>query len=221
MFEEPSPEHVTPNPGGLNDPLGESVVDPQNPWLRVFEPADTRIVIGRGQDVAREVHCDAARTKGVPIHRRISGGGAVILAPGMVVVAVRLKVSKLGSDCYFGQINDALMPAVEKLCGVKPGCRGFGDLAFLQSDGRHLKICGASLRQNSKLAMYLGVLMVNDAVPLMQEFLAAPSREPAYRSGRPHAEFCANLSRFDVTTRAAVAEVERQCTEHLRAHALM
>lgn len=220
MFVEPSPEWVTPSPGGVDDPLGESVIDERNDWLRVFEPKQIRIVIGRGQDVEREVHCDQARKSEVPIHRRVSGGGAVVLAPGMVVVAARLKASTLGTDCYFGWINDALAPAVEKICGQRPACRGFGDLVFAKPDGKHLKICGASLRQNSRLAMYLGVLMVEDAVPLMQQFLAAPSREPDYRGGRSHADFCTNLARYGVKTPAAVAEVERHCRELVRPHAL-
>jgi lipoate-protein ligase A len=157
----------------------------------------------------------------VPIHRRISGGGAVVLAPGMVVVAVRMQTSKLGSDCYFGRIHEALMPAVHALCGQTAMCRGFGDLALANGSAQPLKICGASLRQNSKLAMYLGVLLVEDAVPLMQEFLQAPSREPTYRSGRSHGDFCTHLARFGVKTRDAVAEVERQCRERLSAHALI
>ena len=54
-WTEPNPEVITPNPGGAHDPLGESVLDMQGSWWRVFEPSDTRVVIGRHQKVHREV----------------------------------------------------------------------------------------------------------------------------------------------------------------------
>ncbi|MDA3960592.1 MAG: hypothetical protein PF961_07360, partial [Planctomycetota bacterium] len=71
MFTERWPEIVTPQPGGSDDPLGESVLDPVNPWCRVFEPRDVRLVIGRHQDPERELIVAQAQADGVPIHRRV------------------------------------------------------------------------------------------------------------------------------------------------------
>ena len=59
---------------------------------------------------------------------------------------------------------------------------------------------GASLRQTAKLVLYLGAFLVGDAVPLMERYLAAPSREPDYRAGRGHGAFCTGLARYGVTT---------------------
>ncbi|MBA3708176.1 MAG: hypothetical protein H0W83_05080, partial [Planctomycetes bacterium] len=128
-FIEPRPDLITPNPGGRDDPLGESVLDPGLPWLRIFEPDMVRLVIGRHQDPEREVLCDQARRDGVPIHRRVAGGGAVVLAPGMVVVAARLKNTHVGTTSYLELVNAALAPAVETVCGIRPVTRGLGDLA--------------------------------------------------------------------------------------------
>jgi len=38
VFEEPCPDLIQPNPGGPDDPLGESVFAPDAPGLRVFAP---------------------------------------------------------------------------------------------------------------------------------------------------------------------------------------
>ena len=198
-FIELRPDIISPNPGGIDDPLGESILDLTQPWLRVFEPQDVRVVIGRHQDPARELLIENVLADHRPLHRRMSGGGAVVLAPGMVVVAIRLRNSELGTTCYLDRVNTALGPAVKSLCGVAPGCRGHGDLVMVGVDGIERKVLGASLRQTSKLVFYLGVFLVADAVTVMERYLAAPSRQPDYRSARGHSAFCTHLSHFGVS----------------------
>lgn len=218
-FIEPHPDLVQPNPGGSDDPLGESVLNPEQPWLRVFEPGAVRLVLGRSQDPRRELLVDAAMADGVPIHRRICGGGAVVLAPGMAVVAIRLRNSGLATNAWFDLVNAALASAVAAVAGVTPTTRGHGDLAISDEGGVERKILGASLRQTSRLVVYLGVLLVADAVPLMERYLAAPSREPDYRGGRGHRAFCDSLSRLGVTGSALLPALERECRTRLGPYA--
>lgn len=207
-FVEPRPDLIAPNPGGGDDPLGESVLDADAPWLRVFTPRGTCIVIGRHQDPEREVQVEHARQDGVPIHRRVAGGGTVVLAPGMVVVALRLAPRPLGSVDWFATVNAALVPAVTAVAGVAVAVRGHGDLTITGDDGAPRKVLGASLRQTSKLTVYLGVLLVDDAVPLMERYLRPPSREPDYRSGRGHRAFCTHLGGRGVTVAVLTAALE-------------
>jgi len=210
-FLEPQPDHVAPNPGGAEDPLGESVMDPGQPWLRVFEPRDVRVVIGRHQDVTRELVVERARADRIPVHRRVAGGGAVVLAPGMAVVAIRLAPRPLGSVDWFDTVNAVLVPAVEAVAGVPVTIRGHGDLTVLGADGAPRKILGASLRQTSRYVLYLGVFLVADAVPLMETYLQAPSRRPDYRGPRDHRDFCTHLGVHGVTTPALIASVVDHC----------
>jgi lipoate-protein ligase A len=220
-FIEPQPLHVVPNPGGNDDPLGESVLDPALPWLRVFEPRDTCVVIGRHQDVEREVAVEQAKADGIPVYRRVAGGGAVVLAPGMAVVAVRLAPRPLGSVDWFDTVNEALVPAVAAVAGVPVTVRGHGDLTILGDDGNPRKILGASLRQTSKMTVYLGVLMVADAVPLMEAYLHPPSRRPDYRGNRDHRAFCINLGQRGVTVPALAASLDEYCRRILGPAALV
>ena len=218
-FVEPHPDLVQPSPSGPDDPLGESVLDPEQPWLRVFEPASVRLVLGRSQDPRRELLVEAAQADAVPIHRRICGGGAVVLAPGMAVIALRLRNSGLATNAWFDLVNAALTPAVAAVAGVTPSTRGHGDLAITGEDGVERKILGASLRQTSRLVVYLGVLLVDDAVPRMERYLAAPSREPDYRAGRGHRAFCDHLGRVGVTVPALITALEAECRARLGQHA--
>jgi lipoate-protein ligase A len=99
-------------------------------------------------------------------------------------------------------------------------CRGHGDLVMVGADGVERKVLGASLRQTSKLVFYLGVFLVADAVEVMERYLAPPSRQPDYRSGRGHSAFCTHLSHFG----ASVASLRQAVIEHgervLGAHAV-
>jgi lipoate-protein ligase A len=218
-FTEPYPEIIAPNPGGEDDPLGESVSDPALPWLRVFEPRDLRVVIGRHQDPFREVVVDSARVDGVPIHRRVAGGGAVVLAPGMVVVAARLARDHLGTTSYLERVNAALIPGIAAVCGVEPERHGLGDLALRSADGLR-KVLGASLRQSGKQVVYLGCLLVADAAHLMGQYLLAPSREPAYRGGRDHRTFCGHLGALGATPEMLASSLRESCARLLLPHAL-
>ncbi|MBA2482755.1 MAG: lipoate--protein ligase family protein [Planctomycetes bacterium] len=218
-FIEPRPDLIASNPGGPDDPLGESVLDPTLPWLRVFEPRDVCIVIGRHQDPEREARCAEARADAVPVHRRVAGGGAVVLAPGMVVVAARLRKTHVGTTSYLELVNGALAPAVASLCGESPATRGLGDLALVGQDGVARKILGASMRQTARIVVYLGVFLVSDATALMERYLRSPSREPDYRGGRGHGAFCTHLAARGVTAAALVATTRSSCTQRLAEHA--
>ncbi len=220
MFVEPRPDLISLNPGGPLDPLGESVMDVSLPWLRVFEPTDVRLVIGRHQDPERELVTANARADLVPMHRRVSGGGAVVLAPGMVVVAVRLLNNEIGTSCYLDRVNTALVPAVFAITGQRLSCRGHGDLVLVTADGIERKVLGASLRQTSRMVVYLGVFLVTDAIPLMERYLATPSREPSYRAGRGHAGFCTHLGVISVQTHTLVHSITAHAEQILGKQAL-
>lgn len=210
MFEERFPAIVTPNPGGPLDPLGESVLDSGLPWLRVFEPADVRAVIGRGQDPTVELQVAALNADRVPVHRRVCGGGAVILAPGMLVVALRVPREDRFPDAWLAHIADVLAPAVATATGADVVARGHGDLAVREGDHER-KVLGASLRLTGPWCIYLGVLLVADACPLMERYLAHPSREPGYRAGRGHAAFCTHLNRFGIEVAGLAPVVTAAC----------
>jgi lipoate---protein ligase len=195
-FVEPHPDVVQPAPVGADDPLGESVLDPDQPWCRVFLPRDVRVVIGRNQDPHREADVDACRVAGVPLHRRVTGGGTVVLAPGMVVVALRLRPGGTDPTAWFAVVGAAIAGVIGRSTPVAPVVQRLGDLTLPGPDAAPRKILGASLRQNARLTAYLGVLLVDDAAPLMERFLRQPSREPAYRAGRGHRAFCDHLSRW-------------------------
>ena len=61
--------------------LEEMAAGRRGPHLRFWNWASKGIIIGRFQSVRNEIHEDAARSMGVTISRRMTGGGAMIVEP--------------------------------------------------------------------------------------------------------------------------------------------
>src|SRR5262245_22625242 len=61
--------------------------------LRFWESRQYAVVLGASRRLRDEVFIDACRTDGVPILRRSSGGGTVVVGPGALNVTVVLPVS--------------------------------------------------------------------------------------------------------------------------------
>ena len=60
------------------------------PLVRFWKPADYAVVLGASRRLREEVHVNACRDDGVPIFRRSSGGGTVLIGPGTLNVTVIL-----------------------------------------------------------------------------------------------------------------------------------
>ena len=88
------------------------------------------------------------------------------------------------------------------------------------TDGVERKVLGASLRQTSKLVYYLGVFLVQDAIPLMERYLTAPSRQPEYRAGRGHGAFCTHLAALGASVEQLTTAIQEHGERILGPHAV-
>jgi lipoate-protein ligase A len=183
---------------------GVDLVASSPPVVRVEAAREVVVVLPRSRDPEREVDLDACRRDGVPVVVRPSGGGAVVLAPGVVAASV---LTALPAGAHFPQplfrgFGAAVAGALER-CGVRPvTVRGTSDLCLGDR-----KIAGSSLRLWWGRALYqVSVLLAVD-VSLLERYLPLPSRQPDYRRGRSHREFVTTLSSagFAVTETALTA----------------
>ena len=160
------------------------------PVVRVEEAREVVVVLSRSRDPEREVFLGRCREDGVPVVVRPSGGGAVVLAPGVVAASVvapadpRVRFPEPYFRRYCGAVAEALAG-----CGVAGlEIRGISDLALGER-----KVAGSSLRLWQGWVLFQVSVLVDPDVSLLERYLRAPSREPTYRRGRSHSEFVVTL----------------------------
>jgi lipoate---protein ligase len=159
--------------------------------LRVWEWPAYAVVIGAGGRWAEEADADACRRDAVPILRRSSGGGAVLLGPGCLCYSLVLRYQRapelddLHASYRFilNALNDAWRPLAPALVPA-----GISDLA---AHGR--KVAGSAQQRKRSGLLHHGVVLYAFDVERISRYLRHPPREPDYRRGRSHGEFVANL----------------------------
>ncbi len=194
--------------GPQNLALDEALLDhadragPDWEVLRIWEPAEPLVVVGRSSDVAREVYLEACRGLGIPVLRRPSGGAAVVTGPGCLMYSLVLSHSRRPGLRMVARAHRAVLgPLARALVKLVPGvrCAGTSDLAWGDR-----KVSGNSLRSRRSHLLYHGTLLYGFPLALVERVLAMPRREPEYRAGRGHVEFLANLPATAEELRAAL-----------------
>ena len=160
------------------------------PALRVEAAGEVVIVVSRSRDAGREVFLERCAADGVAVVRRPSGGGAVVLAPGVIAASVVAASADRSSfpDVWFRHFGDALAGALAGLGVPEVTRQGVSDLCLGDR-----KIAGSSLRLAGGRVLYQVSLLVDLDLALLDRYLRVPSREPAYRRGRPHRDFVTTL----------------------------
>ena len=197
----------------VNEDILDSTLETGSISLRVYQPCVTEIVLGAGCLPEREVNLETAKIDGIGIRRRRGGGGTVVLSPGQVVVALAVRVSSpFRNTEYMRWINQLIIDALDDLGVSGIEHRGISDLAI---DDR--KILGSSLHRKKLFLFYQSSLLVENDLSLFERYLKSPPREPEYRKGRSHTEFCTSLrlEGFDIATEEAMVNIERKMKERL------
>lgn len=172
--------------------------------LRLWEQPTCAVVVGSGGSVAIDVNASACAAAGVPVLRRASGGGTVLLGPGCLCFtlvlgydhAPHLNDIRASNRYILARVAKALAPVVS--CGVE----GTSDLA-----AAGVKFSGNAQQRKRTHFLHHGTLLCGFDLGLVSKYLNAPERQPDYRRDRPHAEFIANLpTTVDEAKRLLVAE---------------
>lgn len=167
--------------------------------FRVWESVSECVVLGRSGRAEREVY----EPFEVPVLRRCSGGGTVVLGPGCLNYAL---VLPLAWDARWRDVAFSVRWVMQRMRAALavPGLRlaGHCDLAL---DGR--KVSGNAQRRTRDSILHHGTLLYDFDLARVDGLLRMPSRRPAYRADRGHGEFLANLplSALELKRRLAAA----------------
>lgn len=159
--------------------------------LAAFVPGTPVVVLGAGNDAAREADVEACAASGIPIVKRYGGGGTVLLHDGCVVVSLGLWVRQhYQNRFYFDLVNRAVIDA---LVATWPGLEELAQRGLSDLVAGDRKVGGTSLFRSRNYLLYQASLLVDARRDLIARHLRHPSREPDYRGGRTHGDFIVGL----------------------------
>ncbi len=175
--------------------------------VRTWMAREPVVVVGSSSRLDDEVDLAACRAAGARVVRRPSGGLTVVLGPGCLMWSV-IEPWPDGAppiEAIHARMLDPLCTALSLAIGA-PGAverRGSSDLVVREADGLR-KVSGNALRVRRHGVLYHGTLLDQFDLDLIGRILRHPPREPAYRAGRPHGSFLANLNLGVAALEAAV-----------------
>jgi len=146
----------------------------------------------------------ACRADGVPVLRRSSGGGTVLLGAGCLLYTLILDAEHApelaGIRSSYAYILARVAAALPEGNGVEPA--GISDLA---AAGR--KFSGNAQQRKRRFLLHHGTLLYAFDLSRVERYLRPPPRQPEYRAGRDHAAFLRNLEtpRDEIERRLRVA----------------
>jgi lipoate-protein ligase A len=159
--------------------------------LRLWEWPRPAVVLGAGCVLADDVDEAACRADGVPVLRRASGGGTVLLGPGCLCYSLVLAYDRgpalreiTPSYVYIlGRVSDAL-------AGLLSGIEQAGTSDLMEGG---LKFSGNAQQRKRDHLLHHGTLLYDFDLSLFGRYLRMPARQPEYRGRREHAAFVRNL----------------------------
>jgi lipoate-protein ligase A len=149
------------------------------------------VVLGASRGVSHDAILGACAADGVPILRRSSGGGSVVVGPGALNVTVILPDSAapglsavdVAQRYVLERIADSIRGTGQPISVVGPGDLVIGD-----------RKCGGSAQRRLKhWFMVHCSILYQFAIERIVRYLTIPERQPLYRRGREHQDFLDNL----------------------------
>jgi lipoate-protein ligase A len=159
--------------------------------LRLWEWHEPAVILGAGSRLAQDVDQSACQADRVPILRRSSGGGTVLLGAGCLCFTLVLNYNRdpalreiRSSVCYIlGRMRAGFLnihPQIE--------AAGTSDLA-----AAGMKFSGNSQQRKRQFFLHHGTILYAMDLKLISRYLRMPGRQPDYRQHREHTQFLMNL----------------------------
>ena len=176
-------------------------------WLWLWELEHRTVVVGQSTIIEAEVNTTACQSDGVPVLRRDSGGGAVLLGTGCLNYTLILNLERRPALRAVDGSHRLILDAVGLATGVAGITRTETDLTI---GGR--KCGGSSQRRCRRTILQHGTILYAFELSDIGRYLREPARRPSYRQQRTHAEFVTNVpldrGAFAARLRAQFPEAE-------------
>ena len=166
--------------------------------LLVWESAHPAVVLPRNGAADAWANLEACAVRDIPILRRNSGGGAVVLGPGCLNFALILSLDARP------ELADVAGSYV-RLLGALADALAIPDVTIRSTDLAlgNRKFAGHAQRRLRRTLLHHGAILYRFDLGLIDALLPEPPRRPAWRGSRRHREFLTNVpfARADLVAR--------------------
>ncbi len=164
----------------------------------LWESATSAVVLPRNGAADAWARPAVCASSGIPLLRRDSGGGAVVLGPGCLNIALILSLDARPGLAVVTHSYQMLLGALAEALALPGITIHATDLAL-----HHRKFAGHAQRRLRHTLLHHGTILYDFDLPLIDALLPEPPTWPAWRGARPHRDFVANvpLARTDLVSR--------------------
>ncbi len=160
--------------------------------LRLWEFPRLAVVLGASGRRDYDVDLEACRRDGVLLGRRGSGGGTVLLGPGVICLSVVLPIAGVPDGRAVDRAQIAVLARVaeslSRALGDPVEVHGSGDLTL--SDR---KFAGSAQRRLRRFLLVHASILYEIDLDLIPRYLREPPRQPSYRRSRSHDAFLTRI----------------------------
>lgn len=171
--------------------------------LRFWESRVPFVVLGYSNRYATEANVEYCKKNGIPILRRPSGGGTVLLGPGCLNFSLILKIPNKGPLAHLVPTNQFILEthrlAFNPLLNHDVHVKGTSDLTL-----GNLKFSGNAQRRKREHLLFHGTFLHSFKLDLISAALNHPAQEPEYREKREHKDFLTNIPLTTVLIKGAL-----------------
>jgi len=156
--------------------------------LRLWWGDAPTVVMGRSEKPEQVVNLEACSRLGVPVLRRLTGGGTVLQTAGVLNYSLTGPAAGLPDVRAVFSLGARLLVGALARMGLQAEACGISDVAI----GRR-KISGNAMAKRWGGLLLHGTLLYDLELDLVEACLRHPPREPDYRGRRSHKEFMTTL----------------------------
>ncbi len=176
-----------------------------DPVLRFWESDCHFVVLGRASRAAEDVDLSACEKDDIPILRRTSGGGTVLQGPGCLSYAFVFPLDWHPDLVRIRGTNQFVLERIATALRQWEPATAFLGISDLAIGG--MKISGNAQRRTRRALLFHGTILHGMRADLVARYLKHPSRQPDYRSDRPHRTFLRTISAPPQALKQAIANI--------------
>ena len=170
----------------------------------IWIPQNPCIVLGRSKRETEDINLEYANMDKIPIVRRVTGGGTVLIDEGCIVIDIGFKAKDRRKTIDLLSQGNIFLTKQLQLVGIPAEI----DPKWPDIKISNHKICGSSLGIRKTLFLYsASIVCMASTIVKIEHYLKLPQRSPDYRLLRSHKDFLISIDQVSSVSQAEIVAI--------------